>query len=244
MDIAALEIALKRHRVQACLTISNFNNPLGCCPPHGAKRALLHLLGQYGIPLIEDDINGDITFESRRPPVIKSWDTLDNVLLCSSFSKTLAPGYRLGWIAPGRYFDAVKHQKLVSNLSTASPVQLAVAEFLVSGGYERHVRNIRKVYAAKVMQMADAVGKYFPPGTRVTRPSGGFTLWIELPRHYHSMTLYTMARARGISIAPGTIFSTTDRFAHYIRLNAAVWSDTTAWAVKTLGTLLSQISPY
>lgn len=241
IDLEALKTALTQHTVQACLIISNFNNPLGNCMPDSARQDLLRILKSHNIPMVEDDINGDLSFSSRRPAVIKAWDTTGDVLLCSSFSKTLSPGYRLGWIAPGRHFDAVKRQKLVTNISTSTPIQLAIAEFLTNGGYERHLRKIRKVYAKKVMQMAEAVVTHFPPGTRITRPAGGFTLWIELPGSVDSLNLYTMAHHQGISIAPGAIFSTTDRFKHFVRLNASVWSDATRWAVKALGNMVYEL---
>lgn len=237
IHLGALEKALQQHTVHACLVISNFNNPLGNCIPDEGKVALTGLLRRFNVPLIEDDINGDISHNPTRPSVVKSWDNQGNVLLCSSFSKTLAPGYRMGWIAPGKYYDEVMHQKLVTNIATASPPQLAVAKFLSTGGYDHHLRSIGKIYAGKVAQMADAVGRFFPKGTRVTRPSGGFTLWVELPHKTDSLTLYTLTREKGISIAPGHIFSTTADFSHCIRLNAAFWSEDTRWAVETLGNL-------
>ncbi|MBF0232414.1 MAG: PLP-dependent aminotransferase family protein, partial [Desulfamplus sp.] len=230
MNPDAVAAAIEKHKVQACMVISNFNNPLGNCMSDHAKQRLLAVLKKYDVPLIEDDINGDLSFSSQRPSVIKSFDTTGHSMLCSSFSKTLAPGYRLGWIAPGRYLNAVKRQKLVTNIASPTPTQLAIAEFLISGGYEHHLRSIRKVYGKKVAQMADAVAQYFPQGTRISRPDGGFTLWIELPGVSDSMTLYNMAHQKGISIAPGHIFSTSDRFGNCIRLNAALWSESVRWA--------------
>jgi DNA-binding transcriptional MocR family regulator len=242
INLEALEIALDRHRVQACLMIPNFNNPLGFCMDDDRKKRLLGLMKRHSIPVIEDDINGDLSFSDTRPSVIKSFDKEGEVLLCSSFSKTLAPGYRVGWIAPGRYYDSIRRQKLVTNIATPTPPQLAVAEFLVSGGYERHLRSIRKIYGKRILQMADAVGHYFPSGTRVTRPGGGFALWVEMPEPVDSIALYSQALKKGITVAPGKIFSTTDRFNHCIRLNAAFWSEKTRWAVKTLGQLVSKLS--
>lgn len=236
-----VEAALEQHKVQACMVISNFNNPLGNCMSDHAKQKLLKVLKKYGVPLIEDDINGDLSFATQRPSVIKSFDAAGHGMLCSSFSKTLAPGYRLGWIAPGRYFDAVKRQKLVTNIASPTPTQLTVAEFLISGGYEHHLRSIRKIYGKKVAQMADAVASCFPPGTRITRPDGGFTLWIELPEPADSLQLYKLAHQMGISIAPGHIFSTTSRFRNYIRLNAALWSEETRWAVEALGNMVHKL---
>lgn len=242
IDIDILEKALKKHSIAACLILSNFNNPLGNCMPDDAKQALLKLLKKARIPLIEDDINGDISFSSQRPSMIKSWDNKGDVLLCSSFSKSIAPGYRVGWIAPGRHFDAIKFQKLVINIATPTPTQLAMAEFLISGGYDNHLRKIRKEYAKKILQMANAIRRHFPSGTRITRPEGGFTLWVELPEAVDSLKLYTRAHQQGISIAPGAIFSTTDLFRNFIRLNAAVWSDNTRWAVKSLGKMVSDLN--
>jgi DNA-binding transcriptional MocR family regulator len=199
-------------------------------------------LARFDVPLIEDDINGDLPFSGRRPLTVKSWDTAGRVMLCASFSKTLAPGYRVGWIAPGRHFEAVIRQKLVTSIASATPTQLAVAEFLTSGGYARHLQAIRKAYRAKTAQMADAVGRAFPPGTRVTRPTGGFTLWLEMPRTVDSLALYGLAREQGITIAPGRIFSTTDRFGHCIRLNAALFSEKTRWAVEAVGRMAHQLA--
>jgi len=241
INLEALSMALDQNRVQACLVIPNFNNPLGFCMDDNRKKELLELMKRHNIPLIEDDINGDLSFSDTRPPVIKSWDKSGNVMLCSSFSKTLAPGYRVGWIAPGRYFDGVMHQKLVTNIATATPTQLAVAEFLASGGYEHHLRSIRKIYGKKIVQMADAVGQHFPRDTRVTRPEGGFSLWVEMPEGVDSITTYGLALKRGITVAPGKIFSTTDSFNHCLRLNAAFWSATTSWAVKALGQIACEL---
>ncbi len=239
--IENLKAALKKHTVAACLILSNFNNPLGNCMPDNAKQALLSLLKSAGIPLIEDDINGDIAFTPQRPSMIKSWDEAGDVIFCASFSKSIAPGYRVGWIIPGHHFEEIKYRKLVSTIATPSPTQLAMAEFLTSGGYDHHLRTIRKGYAKKILQMSDDIRKHFPDGTRITRPEGGFTLWIEMPKSVDSLKLYTMARGEGISIAPGAIFSTTDQFRHCIRLNAAMWSERTRWAVKTIGKIAKDL---
>lgn len=242
MSIDTLRFALEKNKVHACMVISNFNNPLGCTMSDENKKELVSLLDRHNIPLIEDDINGDLSFQGERPSVAKSWDKKGNVLLCSSFSKTIAPGYRIGWIAPGKYKAGVIKQKLVTNVATASPTQLAISEFLVSGGYEHHLRSIRKVYAKKVAQMSEAVGTYFPDGTKVTRPDGGFTLWLELPEKIDSLTLYGMAQKEGISIAPGSIFSATGKFKNCMRLNAGFWSEANRWALKKLGKMASQLN--
>ena len=244
ISLTALQNVLETNRVHACLVISNFDNPLGTRLSDSKKKELAELLSNYRIPLIEDDINGDLSFDDERPTVVKTWDREENVLLCSSFSKTLAPGYRVGWIASEKYCREIQQQKLVTNLASSSPTQLAVAEFLDSGGYDHHLRQVRRVYAARTAQMTDAINNYFPRGTRLSQPQGGFTLWVELPEKVDTTRLHTEALKKGITIAPGSVFSTTDAFSHCLRLNGAFWSDNYMWAIEYLGncakTLISE----
>lgn len=241
LHLDTLRHALRNNKIACCVVISNFDNPLGSCLTDGKKQELAEMLDGAGVPLIEDDINGDLSHSDERPSVAKAWDRTGNVLLCSSFSKTLAPGYRVGWIAPGRYLEETLHRKLVSNIASASPTQLAVAEFLANGGYAHHLRVIRKAYAAKLARMADAIGRYFPAGTRVTRPAGGFSLWLELPGDVDTMVLYDHAQSAKIAIAPGLIFSTGDRYRNCLRLNGALWSEENRWAVESLGKMAAEL---
>ncbi|BCR03658.1 GntR family transcriptional regulator [Desulfuromonas versatilis] len=243
MSLEALRYAMEQTRVDACMVISNFNNPLGGQMPDERKRELVELLAARDIPLIEDDIYGDLSFAGERPSVAKAYDQKGGVLLCSSFSKTLAPGYRVGWIAPGRYRAQVERLKMTLNIASASPTQLAVAEFLANGGYEHHLRTIRRDYAKRVAQMSEAIGRYFPAGTRVTRPKGGFSLWVELPEYVDTLALYPRAVKEGITIAPGPIFSASGKYANFIRVNAAFWSERTEGAVATLGRLAAAMQP-
>jgi DNA-binding transcriptional MocR family regulator len=235
MSIDVLGYAIRHNPVHACLIISNFNNPLGSVMPDEKKRELVALLARHDIPLIEDDVYGDLAFGPARPTAVKAYDEKGLVLYCSSFSKTLAPGYRVGWIVPGRYQRKIQQLKALFNISTASPTQLAIAEFLTNGGYDHHLRTIRRIYSRQVAQVRDAIGRYFPLGTRVTRPEGGFVLWVEMPDGVDAFRLYEGALKAGISIAPGTLFSTGDRFRNCIRLNAAFWSERIEQALETLG---------
>ncbi len=242
LHLESLRFVLKNAAVRCCLVISNFNNPLGYSLSDGRKEELVALLAEHGVPLVEDDINGDLGFEDDRPSVAKAWDRQDNVLLCSSFSKTLAPGYRVGWLAPGRFKVESLHLKMVMNIASASPSQIAVSDFLENGGYEHHLRSLRKHYAVKVAQMGEAIGNTFPLGTRVTRPGGGFTLWVELPEQVDTLTLYAMAIDRGITIAPGALFSTAGKFSNCLRLNAAFWSEENRWAIEYLGEMANNLN--
>jgi len=241
LHLETLRHALRTNKIACCVVIANFDNPLGSCLTDGKKQNMVEMLEAAGVPLIEDDINGDLSHGDDRPSVAKAWDRTGNVLLCSSFSKTLAPGYRLGWIAPGRYLEETLHRKLVTNIASASPPQLAVAEFLANGGYGHHLRTIRKAYATKLARMGDAIARYFPAGTRVTRPAGGFSLWLELPADVDTVALYARAEAQNIVIAPGRIFSTRSQYRNCLRLNGAFWSEETRWAVESLGGMAAEL---
>lgn len=237
MNLEVLDYAIRHNTVRACITIANFNNPLGSIMPEGSKRELVRLLAKQEIPLIEDDVYGDLAYGPSRPPSTKAFDEKGLVLYCSSFSKTLAPGYRVGWIAAGRFKEKVAQLKAVFNIATASPNQLAIAEFLTNGGYDHHLRMLRRVYSRQTHQLRGAVGRYFPPGTRVSRPEGGYIHWVELPEGYDTFRLYELALQEGISIAPGSIFTLGDKYGNCLRLNAAFWSEQTEQALETLGGL-------
>lgn len=222
----ALASAIRRQKVKACLFVLNYSNPLGSCMPDDNKKALVKLLSRREVPLIEDDIYGDLSFAATRPRTAKAYDKEGLVLLCSSFSKTLAPGYRVGWTAPGRFRPQVESLEFTSSMATVTAPQMAIAEFLQSGGYDRHLRKLRRKLMAQVQQMSNAVGRFFPNGTKVTRPQGGYVLWVELPRSADSLELHRKALKAKISIAPGPIFSAKQRYKNFMRLSCGqVWSE-------------------
>lgn len=233
-----LASALRRQKVRACLFVTNYSNPLGSCMPDANKKALVELLARREIPLIEDDIYGDLCFSTTRPKTAKAYDKQGLVLLCSSFSKTLAPGYRVGWTAPGRFKPQVESLKFTSSMATTTAPQMAIADFLQSGGYDRYLRKLRRVLMTQVQQMSNAVGRYFPAGTKVTRPQGGYVLWVELPRSVDSLELHRRALAQKISIVPGPIFSAKQKYRNFIRLSCGLpWSEKVDRAVQTLADL-------
>ena len=171
------------------------------------------------MPLIEDDVYGELYFGLQRPLPAKAYDRQGWVMHCSSFSKNLAPGYRVGWVAAGRFAPQVQRLKLMSTLSTAIPSQLALADFLQSGGFDRHLRQMRQTLAERQALALRLIAEHFPPGTRVTRPEGGYFLWAELPPAVDAWRLQQLALAAGISVAPGHLFSADQRFSHHLRLN-------------------------
>ncbi len=241
ISLDTLKFVIETHPVKAVFSISNFNNPSGFSMPSWKKKEMAWLLEQKQIPLIEDDIYGDLYFH-RRPSTIKSYDKTGNVLYCSSFSKTLSPGLRIGWIAPGRHFESVMKMKMLLNISTSSVSQMAVARFLTKGGYERHMRKVRGELKKNIAFMREEILGQFPNETRVTNPSGGSLLWVELPEHIDTEQVYQHALARDILIAPGRLFSLQNRFNNCMRLSASVWNSKVANAIQTLGRLCSRVS--
>jgi len=238
MDLEHLERAIRQHKVKACITMTNCHNPLGYVLPDKHKRALVELTAGSHVPIIEDDLYGDLAFEGPRPLTAKSFDRKGLVLQCSSFSKILSPGYRIGWVLAGRFRAEVERLKLASSVAAPSLPQVVVAEFLETGSYDRHVRRLRATLACQIESVRQAIAKYFPAGTRISRPAGGYMLWIELPERVDALKLHRSALAERISILPGVIFSATGRYKNYIRINCGhVWTRTHDRALLTLGRL-------
>ncbi|RKX74935.1 MAG: PLP-dependent aminotransferase family protein [Spirochaetes bacterium] len=240
--IEALKNSIEDHPVKACVVNPNFSTPLGSLMPDKNKQELVSLLSEHNIPLIEDDIYGDLYFTPNRPWAAKAYDTSGMVLLCSSFSKTLAPGYRVGWIVPGKFKERIELAKSAGNYATATPQQMAIREFLIDGGYDRHLRKIRREYARRMELMCRAIGKFFPENTRSACPRGGISLWVELPKSVDSLELYKKAHEYGISFVPGPLFSVRRKYKNFIRLNSAFWSDKIEKALATLGHLAGEMT--
>lgn len=221
ISLEALELALEQWSVKTILLTPNCNNPLGYIMPEERKQRLLTLAQRYDVTIIEDDVYGDIAYQYPRPRTIKSFDEDGRVLLCSSFSKTLAPGLRIGWIAPGRYLERVLHMKYIGTGSTATQPQLAIAEFIRHGHYLQHLRRMRTRYQQNRDVMTGWIMKYFPPGTRVSQPRGGFMLWIELDEAFDTLRLNRHLELQGVQIAVGSIFSASGKYRNCLRINYA-----------------------
>jgi DNA-binding transcriptional MocR family regulator len=241
IDLDALAYAVRKDKVAACMLVPNVSNPLGSCMPDKNKKALLDILKPREIPVIEDDIFGDLYFGNNRPKTVKAFDKEGLVLLCSSFSKTLAPGFRVGWTAPGRFKARVEQLKFMNTLATGSLPQMTIAQFLENGGYDRHLRRLKKSLAAQVQLVSLLVSRHFPQGTRMTRPTGGFVLWVELPKSLNSLELHRRALREKISITPRPIFSAKQKYRNCIRLSCAQpWSAKLEQAIVTLSKLAAK----
>jgi DNA-binding transcriptional MocR family regulator len=238
ISLQMLEQALAMYRPAACWLMTTFQNPLGSTMPEAKKQTLVEMLARAGVPLVEDDVYGELYFGRRRPLPAKAFDREGLVLHCSSFSKCLAPGYRVGWAIPGRFARKVARLKLTSSLSVSVPVQQGLCEYLARGGYDRHLRQLREAFSQQQVALADAVSRHFPPGTRISRPAGGYFLWVELPAGVDALALQREACALGISLAPGPMFSARASFGNCMRLNYGhPWSGAMAGAVATIGRL-------
>jgi DNA-binding transcriptional MocR family regulator len=242
VDLDELEHALEQQPVAVCLFVPSFNNPLGSCMPDDHKQRLVELLTRRRIPLIEDDIYGEMYFGPVRPKTCKAFDTEGWVLLCSSFSKQLAPGYRVGWVIPGRFATQVEGLKHSVNVMTATLPQLAISEFIAHGRYEHHLRQLRAAFAAQVERVSRAIQQHFPAGTRVTRPSGGFVLWIALPESCDTAELHAQALKQGIGFMPGSLFSAQTQYTNCLRITCGqVWNAQMEQAIETLGHLFTAL---
>ena len=231
--------ALQQHNIKALFLVANFSNPTGYCMPDEQKEDMVKLLARHGVPLIEDDLYGDVYFGNKRPRSCKSYDEEGNVLWCSSISKTRAPGYRVGWVAPGRYIDKVKRLKLYHSITSATAQQAAIASFLATGRYEHHLRKLRQTLHSNSLQFTRAIGEYFPEEIKLSSPKGGFILWAELDPRIDTYHLYQEAMLHKISIAPGTMFTLQERYQNCVRLSYGMqWTPEIDKALKKLGTLV------
>ncbi|MFW3171991.1 PLP-dependent aminotransferase family protein [Geodermatophilus sp. CPCC 206100] len=240
IDLDQLAGVLRTERIAAVALVPTFSNPTGSCMPDEAKARLVHLLETHDVPLVEDDVYGDLAFSGSRPRAVKAFDRRGLVLYCGSYSKTLSPGLRVGWAIPGRYRDQLQLLKLVVNQATAPAPQLAVAAFVDGGGFDRHLRRVRRMYREQMDSTIRAVTRYFPPDTRATRPDGGHVLWLQLPDGVDAVELHRVAAADGVRIAPGPMFSPSGSYRDFVRLNTGFpWQPTTERQLEHLGQLVT-----
>jgi DNA-binding transcriptional MocR family regulator len=242
LDLGVLDKTLGRHKVAAALLMTNCQNPLGFSMEEEKKRALVKLLARHGIPLVENDVYGELQFDFRHNRAAKAFDTHGLVLHCGSFTKCLAPGFKIGWVAAGRFREAIVHRKFATTLGTSVPPQAAIAHYLRHHAYERHLRRLRAALSDGVNRMSEAITKHFPQDTRLTRPRGGYVLWVQLPPAVDAFALFDQAASRDIGIAPGPIFSARRDYRNFIRLNCShPWSAsldrTLLWLGQTTGSL-------
>jgi DNA-binding transcriptional MocR family regulator len=241
-DLDCLQKIIAKFPIKACVFIPNFNNPVGSCMPDENKKKLVDIITRHNIPLIEDDIYGELYFGKNRPRTCKYYDTKGLVMHCSSLSKSLSPGYRIGWTIPGRFTEEVKQVKRICNISSPSITQAAMAHFLQYGRYEYHLKNLRKALHTQSLRYVQAVIDHLPPDSKVSRPQGGFVMWVELNKKVDTFRLRAEAMKHKISIMPGRIFTVNPNYNNCIRLSfGKPYTDDTDYAMMVLGKLVRKM---
>ncbi len=239
MSLEALELCLQQWQVSAVLVTPTHSNPTGSVMPEKNRQKLVQRLAEESIPLIEDDVFSDFSFSGSKLKPCKAFDKKGLVLYCSSSSKTIAPGLRVGWIATGAFYKEIAYFKRFTNVNVSSISQRVVAEFLNSGAYNRHVLKLAQVFNYRVNEIRSAVHKFFPKNTMITKPKGGYFLWIELPNEIDSIAFFNYAIENGVGFAPGEIFSNSGKYNNFIRINCAHSSN---YDVSTTYRLLGKIA--
>ena len=241
-DLDYLEKVFKQFPIKACLVVPNFSNPIGSCMPGENKKRLVALIEKHKIPLIEDDIYGELYFGKHRPKTCKFYDTTGLVMHCSSVSKSLAPGYRIGWVIPGKFLTRVRQLKMMHTISTPTITQAAMAHFLGIGRYEYHLKQLRRALHTQCLKYTEAVTEYFPEDSKISRPLGGFVLWVELNKKVDAFKLCTEAMKHQISLAPGHIFSVNRKYTNYVRISyGRPWDDNIEYGLMMVGKLLRKM---
>lgn len=221
IDLDSLERALQTHDVKACWLMSNFQNPLGFTLSNEKKQKLIELTQRYNVPVIEDDVYSELHAENDSVYPLRMFDDTGNTMLCSSFSKSLIAGLRIGWVAAGKRALEVQKLQLMSTLATSAPVQMTLVHYLTSRNYESHLKQLRKKLFERKSKMTDLLNELLPEEVKVLSQSGGYFIWLELPKRIDALQIYREALKDNISIAPGKMFSLTEQYDHCIRLNAS-----------------------
>jgi DNA-binding transcriptional MocR family regulator len=242
IDLDCLAKTLKKFPIKAVIVTPNFNNPSGSCLPDDQKQKLVSLINKYNIPLIEDDIYGELYYGKNRPRTCKYFDTRGLVMHCSSLSKSLAPGYRIGWVIPGKFLEEVKLIKRMNNISSPTLTQTAMAHYLQNGRYEYHLKNMRKALHTQCLRYMQAIIEYFPEDSKLSRPQGGFVLWVELNKKINAFRLRTEAMKQNISVVPGRIFSANCNYNNFIRISfGKPWDSETDYGMMLLGKIIKKM---
>ncbi|HVM31565.1 MAG TPA: PLP-dependent aminotransferase family protein [bacterium] len=245
MDLEFLKKSLRRYRIKACITMPNFHNPTGISMPDENKRRLVEMLAERDIALIENDVYGDLWFGKQPPKPVKAFDQTGNVILCSSFSKSVAPGLRVGWILGGKFTDKLSQARFMGNASTNPLVEAGMVDFMESGEYARQLRKVRKFCESNLRVYTQAILKYFPEGTRVSRPSGGLLFWVEFPRRVDASKLQKEALAKNVLILPGPFFTLVPKYKNYVSISFGhQWSESIEKTLEWVGHLAKkQLAP-
>ena len=243
LSLDALEMLLQEQRIQALIAMPSAQNPLGYCMSRQNKQRLAKLVNTYKVPLLEDGLYDELQFDWPLSPAVKSFDSDGWVIYCTSFTKTVAPDFRIGWIAAGRFHEAVARLKAVSSMAESRLLSETLAEFLASGGYDHHLRTLRRRYAANMDEARGLIARHFPQGTRATLPRGGFVFWVELPEKVDTLAMFHRLLQEQICVTPGALYSLSERYNHALRLSCCYpFDDRYSWALKRAGAVACELA--
>lgn len=208
MKMDALEDALKAHpETKLIYTVPNFQNPTGRTMAVDRRKKLAELAAKYDVYVLEDNPYGEIRFAGQHVPAVKSFDKTGHVFYMSTFSKTLAPGFRLGWVvADKEVVNKLTVLKQSADLHTDNLVQYAVAQFFKDNDVDAHVKEISDLYGKRKQLMTDGIKKYFPAGVKYTNPEGGMFLWVEVPGVDDTVELFKECLKHNVAFVPGDPF--------------------------------------
>ena len=243
ISLEALELATRTYgNIKAVVAVPYLQNPLGSIMPDAHKKRLVQLCEQHRIALIEDDTYSELAETEAPLSALKAWDRSGNVIYCASLHKILAPGMRLGWMTAGKWQARVEMLKFAQSRLNEEWPQIAAAEFIGSSAYERHLRRLRSLLRPQRERTAQAIAAHFPLGTRLSVPDGGLALWGELPERLSSERVFEAALREGVLIAPGTLFSNSVQFEHFLRLNCGVpYSTDIDHALRRLAQIVARL---
>lgn len=243
LSLDALELLLREKRINALIAMPGIQNPLGCSMPLESKKRLAKLVNTWQIPLIEDGLYDELQFHAPLSPTVKSFDEAGWVIYCTSYTKTVAPDFRIGWMAAGRFSEQIARLKAVSSMAESALLSETLAEFLASGGYDHHLRHLRRRYAANLDEARSLIARHFPAGTRATLPQGGFVFWLELPGNVDSIALFHRLLQEKICVTPGSLYTLSDRGAHALRLSCCYpFEARYRYAIARTGALACEMS--
>ena len=238
-SLTQLESLFEQHDVKACWLMTNFHNPTGTSLSDEEKHRVVDLANQHDVYLIEDDVYAELYFGEKKPTSLKSFDTHERVLHCGSLSKSLCPGYRLGWVINKRFNEPIQKLQLMSTLSGSAPIQQGVAHYLQNDSYDNHLRKLRKTLQQRQQRFIALLEQHLPAQVDFYVPQGGYFLWLTLPKGTSSKALYHALLAEQVTIAHGKLFSLDAQFENCLRLNTSLAMDEhVEQAIRKLSDLL------
>ena len=244
LQVEKLEPLLQQHHPKLLYTMPNFHNPTGSCMSIQRRRQLIALSDRYNIPILEDDFVGDLRYDGRAQPALKSIDPGGRVVYVNTFSKMLMPGLRVGFVvADGPFFDSLVRYKRVNDLTTSNLHQRALESYMTVGRYQSHLRRTSLIYRKRRDAMLHAISRYLPADVTLDPPQGGLFAWLRLPDNLSAEKLFPLACKEGVSFVPGGIFFPhREEGAHFLRLNfVSQPPEETEEGIKRLGKAIRRL---